>query len=268
MRWLALLASLAALPAAACPGADTPCPVGDGGYRIVLPDEDPPGPALIFLHGFGGSAEGALRLSGMVETLKARGWAVIAPDGQPREGRGGRRWAFRGPEGAASDEYLRRVAADAAARHGLDRDRIGLAGFSNGAFMVAYLACRDPGAFAFYAPLAGGFWRPLPQGCAGPVRLHQTHGWRDGTVPLEGRPLGGGRAVQGDIFAGLKIWRRANGCDRDDPDRFAQTGDFQRRAWDCGPGSALELALHPGGHGVPPGWADLVLDWAEALVPR
>ena len=135
--------------------------------------------------------------------------------------------------------------------------------------MVTYLACEAPESFAAYAPVSGGFWRPHPAGCAGPVRLLHTHGWSDTTVPLEGRFLGGGRFQQGDIFAGLEIWRAANRCPDQRPDAHAATGPFWRRSWTgCAPGSALELALFPGGHTVPEGWADLALDWFEALPPR
>ncbi len=89
----------------------------------------------------------------------------------------------------------------------------------------------------------------------------------DRTVPLEGRFLGGGQFQQGDIFAGLEIWRNANGCVDERPDGYRETGVFWRRRWDCGEG-VLELALYPGGHGVPPGWGDMVLDWFEALPER
>jgi polyhydroxybutyrate depolymerase len=228
--------------------------------------------AAILLAGMGGApasacGAGILRLGGTVEALTARGYAVVAPDGQPRDG-GGLRWSFRGPSETSprdDDAFLAEVLADAAERHGIDTTRSILAGFSNGGFLATYLACRDPDAFAAYAPVAGGFWRPHPDGCVGPVRLLHTHGWRDSTVPLEGRPLGGGQVVQGDIFEGLAVFRRANGCTWDDPDGYGTTGDFQRRRWECVEGAALELALHPGGHGIPPGWAEMMLDWFDGL---
>ena len=73
---------------------------------------------------------------------------------------------------------------------------------------------------------------------------------------------------QGDIFEGLQLWRRENGCTGLRADVFATDAAFWRRAWTaCVPGSALELALHPGDHEVPNGWADMALDWFEAVVP-
>ena len=95
--------------------------------------------------------------------------------------------------------------------------------------------------------------------------LH-THGWRDGTVPLEGRPLLAGQIYQGDVFAGLQILRELNGCTQLRADKFDTKGKFWRRKWTrCTSGTALEFALHTGGHGVPKGWADMALEWFEAL---
>lgn len=272
-----IAAALMTLPSAmahaqdAC-GQDGPaCQIDGGTYRIALPDPSTASaPAIMFLHGAGGTGQGILRMQGTVDALTARGYAVIAPDGLPwGGGRGGGIWNFlpglEREDPRDETAFLADVAADAADRYDLDADRMVLAGFSAGGFMVNYLACDTPDAFAAYAPVSGGFWRPHPATCDGPVRLFHTHGWRDSTVPLEGRPLRGGQWVQGDIFEGLTIWRDANGCDWADPDSYSETGQFMRRRWDCGPGSALELAIFPGGHGVPEGWADMMLDWFEAL---
>ena len=260
-----LLAVATATGAQDC-GAETPCRIDGGTYRIALPADPQDAPVVVFLHGFGSSGAGTMRMTEVVEAVTARSYAFVAPDGQPRDGGNGLRWDFRGASADRRDEdgFLRDVLADAVDRFGLDPERAILAGFSNGAFQTAYQACRSPGDFDAFAPVSGTFWVPQPESCAGPVRLFQTHGWRDGVVPLEGRPLGE-RAVQGDVFEGLDLWRRTNFCARDDPQGFAETGTFQRRHWDCAPGSALELALFPGGHQVPGGWAAMMLDWYEAL---
>ena len=163
--------------------------------------------------------------------------------------------------------FVEQVLADAEGRFHIDRARVLLTGFSVGGSLVWYLACQAPGEFAAYAPVAGGFWEPPPTHCAGPVKLLHTHGWRDETVPLEGRQLRPGLA-QSDIFAGLKIWRAVNGCAGERPDRLTVDGPFWRRAWTrCTAGSALELILHPGVHEVPDAWPTLALDWFEAVVP-
>lgn len=269
---LATALSLTAGAAAArCGSAPEPCALEDGEYHAALPSTPADAPVVIFLHGAGGSGATAMRNSAVVSRFLARGYAVLAPTGARSFGSGpGRVWNFLPRwEGRDETDFLTRVRDDAAARFGLDRNRVLLAGFSAGGFMVNYLACKAPGSFAAYAPVAGGFWRPHPERCEGPVMLFHTHGWSDGVVPLEGRPLRNGTFLQGDIFAGLEIWRNANACRAHNPSRFLTTGQFMRRRWTgCAPGSALEMALYPGGHGVPEGWTDMVLDWFERVVPQ
>ncbi len=260
----ALLGGAAQADCGRDPGA---CTLPDGSYHIVLPETDAESaPAVVFLHGFGSSGEGTMRNTGMVDALLARGYAVIAPDGQPMQDRNGRRWDFHPDRPIRRNEgaFLRSVADNAAARFGLDRDRILLAGFSIGGSMASYIACDTPDSFRAYAPVAGSFWRPHPTACRGPVDLFHTHGWRDGTVPLEGRAFDSGIA-QGDVFVAMQIWRAANDC-RLQPNAFDAKDDFQIRRWtDCESGARLDFALHPGAHSVPLGWADLALDWFEAL---
>ncbi|SFI34432.1 polyhydroxybutyrate depolymerase [Jannaschia pohangensis] len=254
-----------------CDRDAAPCSIDSGTYHVALP-ATPEGdlPAVLFLHGAGGTGRGVLGMTGTIKALTDRGYAVIAPDGLPwRPGRSGGIWSFLPAiqRDKARDEpaFFAAVVADAATRYDVDPDRVALAGFSAGAFMVNYLACDTPEAFAAYAPVAGGFWRPHPENCAGPVRLLHTHGWTDGTVPLEGRPLRNGAWLQGDIFEGLGLWRAANGCTSPAPSGHRTTDDFMRRYWTCADGSALELALFPGGHGMPAGWADMMVDWFEGL---
>ncbi len=277
-RALALAAALLAAPALAqspCGLVDAACDVPLGAYRLALPEAPPPEtghPAVLFFHGAGASSAQALDNPDIAGALLARGWAVIAPEGSERTGAPGRGWSFLPGRPAIRDEdaFARQVIDDAVAHNDIDRDRVLLAGFSIGGSLTWYLACADPGLAAAYAPVAGAFWRPHPEmdGCAGPVRLLHTHGWRDGTVPIEGRPLRGGALKQGDLFHGLEILRATNGCAQMKADGFDTSGPFWRRWWTaCTPGSALELALHQGGHVVPPGWADLAIDWFEQTVP-
>ncbi|WP_193139293.1 MULTISPECIES: alpha/beta hydrolase family esterase [unclassified Meridianimarinicoccus] len=254
--------------ASACSDPGAVCEIDGGTYHVALPEAvEGPIPALIWLHGYGGTGAGSLRTPTVAAPFLARGWAVIAPNGSPMAGnRAGYRWDFRGrnPDGRDDAAFLTQVRDDAAARFGLDPGQVVLGGFSNGAFMATYVACDTPRAFTAYAPVAGTFWRPHPETCEGPVRLFQTHGWRDTTVPLEGRPLGGGRFLQGDVFEAMSIWRSANGCARPDASTTGQTDGFLLRRWsDCAEGAALQFALFDGGHTVPKGWADLVLDWIE-----
>lgn len=241
------------------------CQISTGEYHITLPENaNRPVPVVMFLHGYGGSGLGALRNTAMVNGLQERGYAVIAPNATERRN-GNRSWVFfPGWEGRDEAAFLQDVMADAGDRFGVSQENTVLSGFSAGGFMVNYLACEHPDHFAAYASVSGGFWRPQPTECAGPIRLHHTHGWRDKTVPVEGRQLGGGRFEQGDIHAGLELWRQVNGCASHAPDRVWEEGDDLRRRWDCGEGADIEFTLFPGGHRVPKGWAAKMLNWYEA----
>ncbi len=264
-QWLVACLALSAHSAnAACGVEEGMCETPNGGYQIELPKADNP-PMVIFLHGYGGTGSGTMKNRGMVEPLLERGYAVMAPEGAIRNGR--QSWNFYpGWDGRNETDFLTEVVQDAADRFGVDAERVVLGGFSAGGFMVNYLACDAPETFSAYVPVSGGFWRPHPEECDGPVRLFHTHGWTDNVVPLEGRILGGGRFHQGDIFAGLEIWRQANECADTKPTGFGTTDQFMRRKWTgCADGGALEFALFPGGHNVPKGWADMMLDWYEGL---
>jgi len=267
--WLsAALVMLSTSSAQAC-SEETACTVGDRDYFIALPEDTAPQGAVIYLHGWGGSGKGALRNKRMVNGFLERGFAVIAPDGPPRHERSGRSWRFHPRSNQMDDvSFLAAVKEDAVARHILDPDRFILGGFSIGGSMTAYTACLRPESFSAFVPIGGNFWRPHPEACAGPVRMMHTHGWTDTTVPLEGRvvnnlPITDPDAfVQGDIFEAMQIWRETNGCVHLRADRFIVEGRYMRRAWDrCDPGTALELAIFPGGHTVPDDWPNLVIDW-------
>jgi len=261
---------------AACLGQEAGCAVEGGQYHAVAATGAAKG-ALVFLHGWGSSGTGSLSMRGMVQSFTEAGYVVIAPDGVPREGRSGRSWNFHPDWPSSRDEidFLATVIDDAAPRFGFDRDKVLLSGFSIGGSMASYVACQSPELFAAYAPVGGGMWRPHPATCQGPVRLLHTHGWADGTVPLEGRVLRGGTLqdadplVQGDVFATFETWRLANRCENHKPDRFEIADRFWHRAWErCAPGSALEFVLHPGGHAMPRGWAEMALTWFEGLAPE
>jgi polyhydroxybutyrate depolymerase len=162
--------------------------------------------------------------------------------------------------------FLSAVLDDASTRFGVDRSRVLMTGFSRGGSMAWDIACHAPGTVRAYAPVAGAFWEPRPETCKGPVDMFHTHGWTDRVVPLEGRSVGQNQFTQGDTFASLAILRGVLGCDPHMPDvtTVERDGDLWLRSWEKCPMGRIDLMLHPGGHGIPPGWLARVLDWFEA----
>lgn len=257
-----------------CLNEDQPCQIELGEYYIKRPaGVKGTLPALMFLHGYGSNGAETMRNAGMVDAVLARGYVMIAPSGRDELGNNGTDWSFHPDFHEARDEttFLRAVLDDAAAKYGIDRDRVLLAGFSIGGSMTAYAACKDPTLARAYAPIAGNFWRPYRSAsfCRGPVRLLHTHGWTDTTIPLEGRYLGpsdgaANRVAQGDAFYSMEVWRAVNGCKEMAADAFQMDTMFWHRRWErCTPGSALEFVMWQGSHSIPKGWADMALTWFE-----
>ena len=223
---IGLLAATPCLAGEGCGAPATPCSVASGTYFAATPpwhEGDPLRPAVLFLHGAGGSGASAIADPVLAGPIVARGYALLAPNGSARPDRDGAYWSLGArPPVRDEDGFLEQILADAAPRFHLDRSRVFVTGFSMGAGLVWQLACRNPAAFAAYGPIAGGFWNGSPKACAGPVRLLLTHGWRDDAVPIEGwehKP----DLVEGGAFDGAQLWRRVNGC----PD--AHAGKLRRR---------------------------------------
>ncbi|MEM6974368.1 MAG: dienelactone hydrolase family protein [Pseudomonadota bacterium] len=276
LTWLAsafaLIAVLVTAPSAeACPGTEA-CEVAGGSYLLILPEGvEGPAPALMYLHGWGASAKGVMNgRAAMRGALARRGYALIAPQGIPRQGRTQRDWSVDDRTAHPRDDLdFFAAILDDAARRGVDRDRVLLSGFSRGGSMVWDVACQRPGLVRAYAPIAGAFWEPLPRtGCAGPVALFHTHGWADTVVPIEGRPIGR-VMVQGDMFESLAILRATLGCTARQPDeRRTGTDGRWTRSWQNCQAGRLDLMLHPGSHIVPDGWTEKALDWFEARLAK
>ena len=250
-----------------CGAADKPCEVAGGTYHLALPEEPMGAPVAVFLHGYGGTGKGAVRNARSAARYTNRGYALIAPTGQrDPEGKFRNDWGIDDGFQMPRDDvaFLNSVIDDAATRHGLDRSRVIVMGFSRGGSMVWDLACAAPETATAYAAAAGGFWEPIQQDCAGPVHLYHTHGFNDGQVPLEGRTVtfNGVTFTQGNILKGLDTWRRENGCEG--RAQNSTEGDWIKRWPDCAAGS-ITLRLTTGGHGLPRNWAMDMLDWFEAV---
>lgn len=250
-----------------CGGADQPCETASGTYHLTAPETAAPKGIVMHLHGGGGTGKGMLK-SGMARTALNRGYLFVAPTGFHPEARWKKDWSVKsaGMSVARDDKlFLQEVLADVRTTYSLPDAPVLLAGFSRGGSMVWDMACAFPDFADAYAPLAGAFWDPLPETCAGPITLFHTHGWNDRTVPLEGRSFAEGAIVQGDVWQGLKVLRANNGCDKRQPEQNEYDGDLWLRHWtDCDRG-ALHLMLHKGGHGAPKGWSGRMLDWFESL---
>ncbi|MFD3189042.1 alpha/beta hydrolase family esterase [Sedimentitalea sp. HM32M-2] len=203
-----LTVALSPDPAAAC-GPDSDCLIGTRSYRIRMPDgvAKEPVPALIFAHGYKGTAATVIGNARLTRLAGDLGVALIAPQAV------GQDWSIANapsPDRMADiDEpaYFDAVIADATQRLPIDPDRIVAAGFSSGGMMVWTLACERGDRYAGFIALSGTFWDPVPDTCPSPAAsLIHIHGTADRVVPPGGRPIKDAR--QGDVAAALSTYAR------------------------------------------------------------
>lgn len=207
MRILISLFLLLANPAVAC-GPDTNCLLEQRSYRIAMPDGHDGTtkvPALIWAHGFRGSAAGVMNNGSLRRMLSELGFALIAAQGIDG------RWELPyspgtfDSDGSAEVAFFDAVIADATDRFAVDPDRIVASGFSLGGMLVWNLACADPDRYAGFIPYSGTFWLKPPEDCAAPVSsIVHIHGTQDKTVPLTGRAIR--ETKQGEVAEALAMY--------------------------------------------------------------
>lgn len=246
MRLIILLFALFTSPASAC-GTDTDCRVGDRSYRIAMPeghDGVTSVGALIWSHGYRGSAAGVMRNGSLRRMVSDAGLALIGAQGV------GGTWDLPfGPRtfdstGAAEFAYFDAVIDDITTNHQIDLDRIIASGFSAGGMMVWNLACSRPGKFAGFIPMSGTFWLKPPDACTAPVSsIVHIHGDADRTVPLTGRAIR--ETKQGEVQEALAMYEKFGdfGAATD-----AISGTLTCRDRSNAQGEILEFCLFPGGH--------------------
>jgi polyhydroxybutyrate depolymerase len=249
-------------------GGETACVIDGGEYRIALPEgqapEQPVG-AIMFLHGWRGSAAGEMNNRSLRAIAAKHGLAYIAPQGA------GSTWSYPSSPSQHRDEFsfFDALLVDIEQRFGIRSDRILLSGFSMGGSMVWYLACSMPERFGGFAPIAGAFWEPQPDRCDGPVdyMLH-VHGTSDTVVPMQGRPIGE-NWQQGDVYRSFSMLEQAGACAANKPAREpdAVSGLTCNMDWRCKGDSetTMRLCLHDGGHMVRAEWLDAAWQQLSAL---
>lgn len=243
----AIIAVAIATPEARACGRDTDCVIGDRSYRVALPekyDGTTPIGAIIFAHGYRGTAKGVMKNKALTALASELGVAFIAAQAVRTD------WQLPGaPHGATpggSEElaYFDALIEDVTDRFAIDRTRLVMSGFSAGAMMTWYLACNRGNAFTGFVPMSGTFWAPVPVNCqTGPVNLIHYHGDADPVVPLGGRPIGDAR--QGDVSKAIEL---ITGLGDYQPVESSQTPGLDCTRQVNSGGKLLELCLFSGGH--------------------
>ena len=244
---VAMVLSFPSVPHAYACGDNSDCTIGDRTYRIVLPGNyDGKGTigAIVFAHGFRGTAAKVLRNKKLIAISTELGMALIAAQAAGPEWNIPHIPSVDARVGIDELTYFDELIADVITRFAIDDERIVAAEFSSGAMMVWHLACYRAEAFAGFVPMSGTLWEPLPHRCpSGPVNLIHYHGTNDKVVPIHGRPIKD--AHQGDVLRAFSLVTR-NGHFQPEP--VYDTDKLKCSRQNENDGHILEFCQFPGKH--------------------
>lgn len=155
-------------------------PLGIGGERdgvVFLPERlgDAPAPLLVMLHGAGGTGRRASAL--LMPQAEVAGCVVLAPDSRATS------WdAIAGGFGP-DVRFLNRALADTFARVAIDRSRIALGGFSDGATYALALGRANGDVFGAILAFSPGFLIDVRKTAL--PRCFVAHGRQDDILPID-----------------------------------------------------------------------------------
>jgi phospholipase/carboxylesterase len=144
-------------------------------YVPMTIDPRRPAPLIVALHGAGGHAENAMRLT----TVHAEriGAVVVAPKSL------GMTWDVietrLGPDVESLDDALARVFA----HYSIDATRVAVSGFSDGASYALTLGVANGDLFTHIVAFSPGFMQPPSQ--HGAPRIYVSHGTNDQVLPID-----------------------------------------------------------------------------------
>lgn len=218
-------------------------------------------PLVIVLHGGGGNANNAARMSGFSALADQENFIVVYPDGTGRLGDVLLTWNSGNCCGYALDQkiddvgFIRALIEKVQREYPIDARRIYATGMSNGGMMSYRLACELADKLAAIAPVAGA----LNVDCkpTQPISVIAFHGIDDQHVLFEG----GAPKVKADphpredqsVAYAMNFWAQHNQCDAT-PKRDERGNIVHATYTNCANGVAVELyAIKGEGHTWPGG---------------
>lgn len=238
-------------------------------YDVRLPENytgTSPLPLLLVLHGGGGSASRAEKITGWTKVGSEAGFIVVYPEGVDSYWNDGRKTEYsRAARNNVDDVgYVDEVISIVAKHYPVDHKRIFITGVSNGGIMALRYAAERPEKVAAVAAVSA----QLPDSLASvdhpnfSVPAMFVFGTEDGLVPYEGGAIEIFATDRGAVLGAeesASIWAGWNGCasvpqettlpnvdphDGTETDVIAYTG--------CREGAEVLLyRVRGGGHGVP-----------------
>jgi polyhydroxybutyrate depolymerase len=163
-------------------------------YKAHLPPayrRDQPVPLVLVLHGGGGTGETIERVTGMSQKADAAGFIVVYPDGSgPRGGRlltwnAGGCCDYAQAHNVDDVGFISALLTEVSRSYGVDRNRVFVAGFSNGGMMAYRLACELSDRIAAIAVVSSSMTETSCNPTR-PVSVLHIHGTKDEHAPFQG----------------------------------------------------------------------------------
>lgn len=235
-------------------------------YAIYIPDGLVKGssavPLVLVLHGGGGSAGNAEKMTGFTDKAMKEGFIVVYPEGTGHRKNRLLTWNASHCCGYALDNniddvgFINTLIDRLIANYPVDQSRIYATGMSNGGMMTHRLGIELSHRFAAIAPVVATVFGDEKKP-AHPVSAIMLNGKLDKSVPHLGGPSGGHfrRAWNAPAIPALeqgKLWAAANNC-TGDASKDEQAA-FTHWQYKCPAGHAVELYLvNDNGHAWPGG---------------
>ena len=254
-------------------------------YLLHLPANAPAGPLplVLVLHGGGGSAESAARMTGFDAEADEHGFIAVYPNGtdkgRPLRAMLGKQgfltWNAGSCCGYAQEHniddvgFIRAVVADVEKSHAVDSKRIYATGISNGGMMSYRLACEASDLVAAIGPVVGIVEIPDCKP-AHPVAVIDFQGTDDENVPLAGgigKKEVGKKEDRKPVQVSIDLWVQADGCTV--TVKSEHPGIHLTNYGGCADGTAVDYyVIQGGGHAWPGGdRISLLLDKPDPNVP-
>ena len=156
-------------------------------YRLFVPahTRGGPRPLLVALHPLNWTATRFERTAGLDAGGEAHGVVIAYPEGLGHSWDAGTCCGYAFRHRTNDVAFVLAVVADVERRLDIDRRRVAVTGFSNGALMSYRLVCERADVFSSAVAVAGDDVAPR---CAPPrpLSLLHVHGARDNLIPLDG----------------------------------------------------------------------------------
>jgi len=178
-------------------------------------------PLVIILHGGGGNAKSAMKMTGMSIKADKEGFIAVYPNGTGRLKNRLLTWNAGHCCGYAFEKeiddvgFIRALIENLQRQFHIDPNRIYAAGMSNGAMMTYRLGCEISEKIAAIAPVAGALGSETcrPES---PLSVIIFHGTADEHVLFEGgkphKSLGRPERIDKAVSYAVSFWVKHNGC--------------------------------------------------------